>query len=72
MAQRAAGSGLARGLAGDALLGLSGAKLRAAVDESVLEAAELDRAGLGDLRVVTDARDPRELAEEILRRAAWS
>ncbi|HEX4789439.1 MAG TPA: AAA family ATPase, partial [Actinospica sp.] len=72
IAQRAAGAGSARGLAGDVLFGLSGADLRAAVDAAVAESAELERVGIGDLRVVTDARDPRELADEILRRAGWS
>jgi hypothetical protein len=56
--QRAVGAGPARGLAGDALLGLTGAALRAAVDRSVAEAADLERAGLGDLRVDADARTP--------------
>lgn len=65
--QRAAGAGSARGLAGDTLLGL-----RDAVERSVAQAFALERSGVGDLRVVTDGRTPAELAEEILRRAAWS
>jgi predicted ABC-type ATPase len=70
--ERAAGAGSARGLAGDGLLGLSGAGLRTAVERSVAEAAALELSGVGDLRVATDGRGPRELADEVLRRAAWS
>ena len=72
IAERAAGAGAVRGLAGDGILGRTGEALRAVLDRAAAEAAALDRAGVGDLRAATDGRTPGDIARELLRRAAWS
>lgn len=69
--RRGRGEGTARGLAGDVLRGLPDAELRRIAQQASAEAEELERAGVGDLRVLTDDREAGDLAAEILDRAAW-
>ena len=60
----------ARGLAGDDLIGRPPARLREVADRAAHTMAALDDAG--DLRVVTNDRQPADIAAEILRRAGWT
>ncbi|MDX6255102.1 MAG: hypothetical protein QOJ11_1436 [Frankiales bacterium] len=52
-------------LPGDELLGLDAAALRHAAEESARVAQSLERAGAGDLRVVTDGLSPQEVVREV-------
>ncbi|MFI9591932.1 hypothetical protein [Nonomuraea sp. NPDC052265] len=51
---------------GDELRGLSADALRAVAGRAAREAAALDRAGAGDVRLDTDDRPPHELARQVL------
>ncbi|MEO3753848.1 hypothetical protein [Streptomyces sp. B6B3] len=57
---------------GDPLLGRPTADLRRVAELAAADAAALDRAALGDLRVETDARTVEETAEAILAAAGWA
>lgn len=56
---------------GDPLLGQPAPALRRAADEAVAGADALERAGLGALRVDTDARTVGEAAGDVIARAGW-
>jgi hypothetical protein len=57
-------------MAGDRLSGAAPAALDHIAAEAARDAAELERAGVGDFTVDTDGRTPTDLAAEILTRAA--
>lgn len=56
---------------GDPLLGQPAPVLRSAADEAAAGADALERAGVGALRVDTDARTVGEAAGEVIARAGW-
>jgi AAA domain-containing protein len=58
-------------IAGDALRGQPETVLEAAHEAAVAQAAALDRAGLGDLRLDTDRRSVAELTRMIARSMGW-
>jgi hypothetical protein len=62
------GQGLGWPQPGDPLIGQPEAHLRLAAVQSAAEAAGLERAGLGDLRIDTDGRTVAEVADLITRR----
>ncbi|GAA2418028.1 hypothetical protein GCM10010404_90800 [Nonomuraea africana] len=63
VARRGAGEGPA--LPGDQLRGLDSAALRRAAERAARDAAALDRAGAGDLRIDTDGRSAQEVAAQV-------
>lgn len=63
---RLRGQGGGPNLAGDELRGQGAAVLDRAHREAVAEAAALERAGLGDVRLGTDGRSPHDLAADIV------
>lgn len=71
IALRGAGKTPPRGLAGDLLVGRPAAELRRIADQAAAESAALDRAGVGDIRVLTDDRSPDELGAALLSAAGW-
>ena len=66
---RGRGESPAVGLAGDLLAGQPAAVLDRIIRESVRDAGELERTGVGDFAIETDGRPPTDLAADILRRA---
>ena len=58
-------------ITGDVLHGRPAAVLARAHEAAVREAAALDRAGIGDVRIDTDGRAVGDVAEEITGRAHW-
>ncbi|MDT0343560.1 AAA family ATPase [Streptomyces litchfieldiae] len=56
---------------GDPLRGRSDEHLLGVAEGAVAQAAALDRAGVGDLRVDTDGRDAARVADEIAARTGW-
>lgn len=72
IAERAAGAGSARGMAGDTIVGREGSALREIAERAEAEAQALERARAGDLRVVTEGRAPADIAVEVLGRAGWA
>jgi chloramphenicol 3-O-phosphotransferase len=69
---RGRGDSPAAGLAGDLLAGASVATLNRIAAEAISDAAELERAGVGDFALDTDDRTPADLATEILDRVSAS
>ncbi|WP_091658367.1 AAA family ATPase [Micromonospora auratinigra] len=58
-------------IVGDELRGQPAAVLARAREAAVAQAAALDRADLGDLRIDTDGRSAEEIAREVTERAGW-
>jgi hypothetical protein len=73
LAERIRHRGLGGGppIAGDELRGRPAAVLARAHEAAVAQAAALDRADLGDVRIDTDGRSVEDIAQEIIRRAGW-
>jgi adenylylsulfate kinase-like enzyme len=59
-------------IAGDVLRGQPAAVLDRAHEAAVVQAAALERANIGDVRIDTDGRSVDDVAHEIIRRAGWS
>ena len=59
------------GLAGDVLIGQSAGRQRELAELAAAEAAALEHAGIGGLRVDTDEYAGPDIAREILRRTGW-
>lgn len=73
LAERIRGRGEGGGppIAGDELRGQPATVLAAAHEAAAAQAAALDRAAVGDVRVDTDGRAVADIAAEIVERAGW-
>ncbi|MCI4061190.1 AAA family ATPase [Micromonospora sp. R77] len=58
-------------IAGDELRGRPPVVLAQAREAAVAQAAALDRADIGDLRIDTDGRSAQDIAQEIITRTGW-
>jgi hypothetical protein len=65
------GQGLGWPQPGDPLRGQPAATLLRFADEAVAAAQALARAAVGDLRVETDVRSAKEIAETIAAKSGW-